>query len=79
MFCVLARYACVCVRAEEVGGGSLCNLKGKYKAHTKLGAQAGSRKGKERKRYWEFAELADALTNKPPLDFTPPSRPCVLL
>lgn len=48
-FRVLA--VCVCVFSEGVGGGSLCNLKGKYKAHTKLGAQAerqGSRKGKER-------------------------------
>lgn len=49
--CGLECWPCVCVFSEGVGGGSLCNLKGKYKAHTKLGAQAerqGSRKGKER-------------------------------
>lgn len=49
--CVLCA-ASVRVCAEEVGGGSLFNLKGKYKAHTKLGVQAGrqgSRKGKARR------------------------------
>lgn len=34
--------------AEEVGGSSLCSLKGKYKARTKLGAQAGKTAGKAR-------------------------------
>lgn len=36
------------VCAEEVGGSSLCSLKGKYKARTKLGAQAGKTAGKAR-------------------------------
>lgn len=49
MFCVLAQYACV--RAlRRWGEGSPCNLKGKYKAHTKLGAQAGRRAGRQQER-----------------------------
>lgn len=46
--CVLCA-GLVRVCAEEVGGGSLCNLKGKYKAHTKLGAQAGRQGGRKGK------------------------------
>lgn len=52
MFCVLAQYACV--RAlRRWGEGSPCNLKGKYKAHTKLGAQAGRRAGRRAGRQQE--------------------------
>lgn len=71
---MLAQCASVC--CEEVGGGDPCCLKGKYEAHTKLGAQAGRQAGRERRgerrgkgRLWESAELADSLTNKPHLFF----------
>lgn len=39
--CWLSKRVCAC--AEEVGEGSLCNLKGKYKAHKagSTGRQAG--------------------------------------
>lgn len=50
VFCVLAHWACV--RApRRWGEGSLCNLKGKYKAHKAGSAgRQQERQGKARKR-----------------------------
>lgn len=44
----------------------MCNLKGKYKAHTKLGEQARQR---SKAKQWESAELAGSLTDNPLLGF----------
>lgn len=61
----------VCLCAEEVGEGSLCSLKGKYKAHKagRAGRQAAGKASEE------SAELADAASTNKPLDFTSPCRP----
>lgn len=45
--CWLSKRVCAC--AEEVGEGSLCNLKGKYKAHKAGSAgRQQERQGKEK-------------------------------
>lgn len=53
----------MCACAQEVGEGSLCNLKGKYKAHKAGSASRQQGKARQRGRWQESAELADALTD----------------